>query len=1361
MRVYIKLLAILFIVLAQTIIPSSINAADGYGYVGGGWINLPGPTPPVPGATIYSEMWSSSSSHLAVSNSLVKILSYYTGNEYVECSYWYAYSTPNGGESHAQGKAYYTIACNEVKLFGIPSNLTMQVGEVQTIDWTYSPTDVIRPELSWSSSDYSVVEVNSNIITAKKRGTATITVKSNAGPTQYISVSVSGGSDIVYVNSIALNETSLTMNEGNTRQLEATVLPYNATDKSVSWSSSNTSVATVTSSGLVTAMSVGSATITCKANDGSGKTATCSVTVNAATVVPTSISVSPSSKTVKVGDTFYCSYTLSPSNATTTVTWSSDNSSIAAVNSSGKVTAKSVGSTYINAKTANGKTDWCMLTVESATLPKLVLSASPSGGQVSAGTTVTLTAKADGSTVSGCDIYYTTNGTTPSRSNGTKYSSGITINSACTLKAIAYKSGYEDSDVLTATYTITPSVEGDLPQVATGEEYTLFIKPDGTLWTFGANGSGQLGDGTTADKNTPIKIMNNVAAVSAGAHHTLIVKNDGTLWACGSNWHGELGDGTKTNRKQPVKIMENVASASAGLWHSLILKTDGTLWACGSNEYGQLCDGTTEDKTLPVKVMEGVVLAYVGSTNTFMLKNDGYLWACGDNRGGYLGDGTFESKSKPVKIMSNVRSVSSSSSAGSLLTLIVKTDNTLWACGSRGCFGSGEENEFVCTPMKIMENVESAEAGESCAFVIKSDHSLWGFGDNYFGQMGDGNSDTFNYYPIKLMDEVNSISCCLWHSAIVRNDGSIWTCGRNSHGQLGDGTTTDRFIPFKVLNSSGNLQDGDMFTVNYNGIFIDFKVTSNANKTCELIGASEIPSGHFDIPNLANGFSITGISEDAFAKQQYLSSIYLPSCISKIDETAFRLCYSLESITVDSDNKIFDSRNNCNAIIRTGSNELIVGSSNTVIPSDVVRIGANAFSGRNNLSAIVIPPSVRYIDSHAFYRCGNLAAVEFSPNISYIDTWAFGYCNLLNSIELPENISSIGTSAFNCQKLSKVISHIRKPFSINEFVFDYNTLSSGKLYVPYGTKSLYAETEGWKNFKYIEELQGEKLQLSVSVQSGEVEKGTIVYLNSEGVNNVDIYYTLNGTTPTKSSTKYTAAGITINEDCTLKAIAYKDGYEDSDVLTATYTAVYVPTTTSVRTSSAGYATFFNSESAYTLLNGLSAQVVTGSSNGKLTYKAIADGSVSGVVPKGVPVMLVSDNKQAGTFTLTSSESTATYSDTNLLRGSDEATTTTGDGYHYKLSYGPSGTGWKDVFGWYWGAQNGAPFQIEGHKAWLVVPRGSGTRAAGFSVDGEALGIGDVNLDDNHDDNCYDLQGRRVSQPAKKGIYIRNGKKVVK
>lgn len=201
-------------------------------------------------------------------------------------------------------------------------------------------------------------------------------------------------------------------------------------------------------------------------------------------------------------------------------------------------------------------------------------------------------------------------------------------------------------------------------------------------------------------------------------------------------------------------------------------------------------------------------------------------------------------------------------------------------------------------------------------------------------------------------------------------------------------------------------------------------------------------------------------------------------------------------------------------------------------------------------------------------------------------------------------------------------------------------------------------------------------------------------------------------------------------------------------------------------SSSGYATFYSSESAHKLPSGLSAKVVKAASNGKLTYETIIviDGSNTNIVPKGVPVMIESSTKQAGTYTLTATESTATYTGTNLLRGSDEATTTTGDGYHYKLSYGATGSQWDNIFGWYWGAQNGAPFQIEGHKAWLVVPK-NGSRAAGFTIDGESLGIETIDHLPLTTDYYYDLQGRCITDmqsvtPKKKGVYIRNGQKVV-
>lgn len=192
----------------------------------------------------------------------------------------------------------------------------------------------------------------------------------------------------------------------------------------------------------------------------------------------------------------------------------------------------------------------------------------------------------------------------------------------------------------------------------------------------------------------------------------------------------------------------------------------------------------------------------------------------------------------------------------------------------------------------------------------------------------------------------------------------------------------------------------------------------------------------------------------------------------------------------------------------------------------------------------------------------------------------------------------------------------------------------------------------------------------------------------------------------------------------------------------------------VAMSGAGYATFYSSESSYVLPPSLSAKVVTSISNNKLRYQLLS----GNIIPKATAVMLTSEAKRAGTYTLSSSDMAESYSGTNLLRGSDEAQMTTGDGYHYKLSYGMSGTAWSDVFGWYWGADNGAPFMTEGHKAWLVVPKSAAT-TRGFTVDGETTGIS--TLEKSEEESVYyDLQGRRITKPTVKGVYIKNGKKVM-
>ena len=201
----------------------------------------------------------------------------------------------------------------------------------------------------------------------------------------------------------------------------------------------------------------------------------------------------------------------------------------------------------------------------------------------------------------------------------------------------------------------------------------------------------------------------------------------------------------------------------------------------------------------------------------------------------------------------------------------------------------------------------------------------------------------------------------------------------------------------------------------------------------------------------------------------------------------------------------------------------------------------------------------------------------------------------------------------------------------------------------------------------------------------------------------------------------------------------------------------------VTTSAAGYATFYDSSTSYTLPSGLTAYVVSSASGGTLSYTSIAKGSQSGIVPKGVPVML--EGGSSTTYTLVSTTQSASYTGSNLLRGSDMSTTTTasGSGYlFYKLSYGHSSSAYSNVFGWYWGAANGGAFTIGGHKAWLAVKESS-TRADFFAID-ETDGIEGLtpNLSPLGEGSRYDLSGRRITSDRQMpgGVIIINGKKVL-
>lgn len=218
----------------------------------------------------------------------------------------------------------------------------------------------------------------------------------------------------------------------------------------------------------------------------------------------------------------------------------------------------------------------------------------------------------------------------------------------------------------------------------------------------------------------------------------------------------------------------------------------------------------------------------------------------------------------------------------------------------------------------------------------------------------------------------------------------------------------------------------------------------------------------------------------AFKKCDNLKSVNISSSVTSIREEVFSECYNLNSIIVDPANNVYDSRDNCNAIIETSSNTLIAGSNTTKIPESVTAIGNNAFYGYKLLETIELPENISNIEEDAFAYCKLLSCVVLPKNLSSVGKFAFYACSALESVEISSSVTSIGDHAFNyCNELTQVYSYIAEPFAINSNVFSATAKENATLYVPQGTLDLYKEADGWKEFANIVEMSiGDVEQIS-------------------------------------------------------------------------------------------------------------------------------------------------------------------------------------------------------------------------------------------------------------------------------------------
>jgi len=304
--------------------------------------------------------------------------------------------------------------------------------------------------------------------------------------------------------------------------------------------------------------------------------------------------------------------------------------------------------------------------------------------------------------------------------------------------------------------------------------------------------------------------------------------------------------------------------------------------------------------------------------------------------------------------------------------------------------------------------------------------------------------------------------------------------------------------------------------------------------TVQIIGQHAF-AGCLNLSDASIPNSVTTIEDNAFSNCRALTSVVIPSSVTKLYQQSFSECSSLKSIRVDENNRTYDSRNNCNAVIETATKTLLIGCQSTIIPKGITSIADRSFMNCEKLDSVKIPYGVTSIGNNAFYNCRGLVYVE-----------------------IPNSVKTINYGAFNeCYNIQTVVSKIKDPESMNmEWAFSGST-GSAILYVPKGTKQAYKNKYGWSNFYYIEEMGGDPLAAPTLTYDGRAITATAPETD------VDMYYS----TDDFNTVNYYDGPITVSDLGTVKVIAEKTFRSDSEA--AAYEVKYLYNGDTLKLAEAG------------------------------------------------------------------------------------------------------------------------------------------------------------------------------------------------
>lgn len=381
----------------------------------------------------------------------------------------------------------------------------------------------------------------------------------------------------------------------------------------------------------------------------------------------------------------------------------------------------------------------------------------------------------------------------------------------------------------------TQAASAVTPMVAAGGYHSVALKQDGTVWAWGDNSRGQLGDGTVLARNRPVAVrqLDGISAIAAGEAHTLALGSDGTVWAWGANDNGQLGDGSAVDRgiAAPVSRLGGVVAIAAGGGSSLALMQDGTVMSWGNNRSGQLGAGAptpayqgppqvapaSRSVPGPIPGLDSVVAIAIGDNHALALKSDGSVWAWGSNYSAQRGDldpATLRSTPMRVGSLPPVTAIA----AGNFHSLALGQDGGVWEWGASNYHQQDANNPslppaFSCTGFHgyslpcaagprqaaTLSGVVAIAAGFDFSIALRTDGNLWTWSRPVPYPSFPGQSAA----PAPGLSGVVACAAGNAHILAVRADGGVAGWGDNHHGQIGDGSTTRPAAPVSVADAAG------------------------------------------------------------------------------------------------------------------------------------------------------------------------------------------------------------------------------------------------------------------------------------------------------------------------------------------------------------------------------------------------------------------------------------------------------------------------------------------------------------------------------------------------------------------------------